>query len=125
MRGSLVKTIRTTTGVLHPKESLKTTGIFFVIGALPVFAPFFLGTLWGSDPLIPAILAFVFAVISISIAGLFMAVLSGKRISTSIMHNLFVIMGTSAITCVVGLAARFYLLGAISSKSCSLLFLDK
>ena len=106
---SLVKTIRTTTDLLHPKESLKTTGIFFVIGALPVLVPFFLGIMWGSNPLIPAILAFALAVISISIAGLFMAVLSGKRISTSIVHNLFIIIGTSAITCAVGLAARFFL----------------
>ncbi len=106
---SLVKTIRTTTAVLHPKESLKTTGIFFVIGALPVLAPFFLGTLWDSNPSIPAILALAIAVISISIAGLFMAVLSGKSVSTSIMHNLFIIMGTSALTYLVGLAARFFL----------------
>ena len=105
---SLVKTIRTTTDVLHPKESLKTTGIFFIMGALPVLAPFFLGIMWDSNPSIPAIFAFALAVISISIAGLFMAVLSGRRISTTIVHNLFIIIGTSAITCMVGLAARFF-----------------
>jgi VIT1/CCC1 family predicted Fe2+/Mn2+ transporter len=106
---SLVKTIRTTSEPLQPKESLKTTGIFFIIGALPVLAPFFIGTLWGANPSVPAIIAFGLAVVSISIAGLFMAVLSGKRIATNIMHNLFIIMGTAALTYLVGLAARFSL----------------
>ena len=106
---SLVKTIRTTSEALQPKESLKTTGIFFIIGALPVLAPFFIGTVWDSTPLIPGIIAFALAVISISIAGLFMAVLSGKRISTNIMRNLFIIIGTATLTYLVGLAARLFL----------------
>lgn len=107
---NLVKTVRTTSGTLDPKESLKTTGVFFVIGALPVLAPFFIATLWDVRPSVPAIIAFVLAAISISIAGLFMAVLSGKRISTNIMHNLFIIMGTAVMTYVVGLAARLLLM---------------
>jgi VIT1/CCC1 family predicted Fe2+/Mn2+ transporter len=105
----LVKTIRNTAEAPQPKESLKTTGIFFIIGALPVLAPFLIGTMWDSSPTIPAIVAFFLAVISISIAGLFMAVLSGKRIATNIMHNLFIIMGTAALTYLVGLGARLSL----------------
>jgi VIT1/CCC1 family predicted Fe2+/Mn2+ transporter len=104
---SLVKTMRTSGDVPHPKESLKTTGIFFVIGALPVLAPFFVGTIWDLNPLIPAIVAFAIAVVSISIAGLFTAVLSGRNISTNIIHNLFIILGTCALTYMVGLAARY------------------
>jgi VIT1/CCC1 family predicted Fe2+/Mn2+ transporter len=106
---SLVKTLRTTVDAPQPKESLKTTGIFFIMGALPVLAPFLIGTMWDANPAIPAIVAFLLAVISISIAGLFMAVLSGKRISTNIVHNLFIIMGTAALTYLVGLAARLSL----------------
>ena len=68
---SLVRTMRTSSDVPHPGESLKTTGIFFIIGALPVLAPFFVGTMWDSNPLIPAIVAFAIAVVSISIAGLY------------------------------------------------------
>jgi len=104
---SLIRTMRTSSDVPHPKESLKTTGIFFIIGALPVLAPFFAGTIWDLHPLIPAIAAFAIAVVSISIAGLFTAVLSGRNISTNIMHNLFIIIGTCALTYVVGLAARY------------------
>jgi VIT1/CCC1 family predicted Fe2+/Mn2+ transporter len=97
--------------IVKVKEAIPgmTTGIFFVIGALPVLAPFLIGTMWDSNPTIPAIIAFVLAVISISIAGLFMAVLSGKRISTNIMHNLLIIMGTAALTYLVGLTARLSL----------------
>ncbi len=106
---SLVKTIRTTADALHPKESLKTITTFFVLGALPVLAPFFVGNVWGSNPLIPAIVAFALAVTSISIAGLFMAVLSGRNIWANIVHNVFIIMGTCALTYMVGLMARFLL----------------
>jgi VIT1/CCC1 family predicted Fe2+/Mn2+ transporter len=106
---SLVKTIRTSADRLHPEETLKTTATFFVFGALPMLVPFFVGNVWGSTPLIPVIVALVLAVASISIAGLFMAVLSGRNISTSIMHNLFIIMGTCVLTYAIGLAARFVL----------------
>ncbi len=106
---TLVKTIRATTKALQPKESLKTTGLFFALGALPVLAPFFVGAIWDVNPPVLAIIAFALAVVSISGAGLFMAVLSGKKIWTNIAHNLCIIMGTSALTYLVGLAARFLL----------------
>ena len=102
----LVKSIRISAEAPRPKESVRTTGIFFVIGALPVLAPFLIGSLWDSNATTPAIIAFVFAIVDISTAGLFTAVLSGKPISKSIMHNLFIIMGTTALTYLVGLAAR-------------------
>ena len=104
----LAKTTRSTGEVLRPKDSVKATGIFFAIGALPVLAPFFAGIIWNSSPSIPAAIAFALAVISISVAGLFTAVLSGKKISMNILHNLCIIMGTAALTYLVGLAARFF-----------------
>ncbi len=106
---SLVRTIRTTAGGLHPKDSLKTTATFFAVGALPILAPFFIGNAWGSSPSIPAIVAFALAVTSISIAGLFMAVLSGRDIWANIAHNVVIIMATCVLTYMVGLAARFLL----------------
>jgi VIT1/CCC1 family predicted Fe2+/Mn2+ transporter len=105
---SLIKTMRTSSEALQPAESLRTTGLFFTIGALPIIAPFFIGTLWDSRPLIPAIIAFAFALVSISTAGLFMAVLSGKKIWTNITRNLLIIMGTTALTYLVGLAAWLF-----------------
>ena len=105
---NLIKTIKITGESLEPKESVKTTSIFFVIGTLPILVPFFVGVMWDSDPLIPAITAFILAIISISIAGLFMAILSGKKISTRIIHNVFIILGTCTLTYLVGLAARIF-----------------
>jgi VIT1/CCC1 family predicted Fe2+/Mn2+ transporter len=49
------------------------------------------------------------AVLTISTAGFFVAVLSGKKIFMKIAHNIFVIIGTCAITYGVGLAARLLL----------------
>ena len=105
---NLVKTIKITGEALTPKESVKTTGIFFVVGTLPILAPFFVGVLWDSSPLIPAITSFAIAIITISIAGLFTAVLSGKKISTKVIHNIFIIVGTCTLTYLVGLAARIF-----------------
>ncbi len=57
-------------------------------------------------PLIPAVIAFTLAILTISTAGFFVAVLSGKKILSKIAHNILVIVGTCAVTYGVGLAAR-------------------
>ncbi|HYA15621.1 MAG TPA: demethoxyubiquinone hydroxylase family protein [Syntrophales bacterium] len=105
---NLVKIFKIAGEALSPKESVKTTGIFFIVGTLPIIVPFFAGVLWGLGPLIPAVVAFALAIVTISIAGLFTAVLSGKRISTKVMHNISIIVGTCALTYLVGLAARIF-----------------
>jgi VIT1/CCC1 family predicted Fe2+/Mn2+ transporter len=60
-------------------------------------------------PLIPAVIAVTLAILTISAAGFFVAVLSGRKILMKIAHNIFVIMGTCAVTYGVGLAARILL----------------
>jgi VIT1/CCC1 family predicted Fe2+/Mn2+ transporter len=103
---NLVQSMKSMGEVGEPKEAIRTTGLFFSIGALPSLIPFLLGVLWDAGPLIPAIAAFILAVLTISTAGFFVAVLSGKKIWAKIAHNISVIMGTCAITYGVGLAAR-------------------
>ena len=103
---NLVKSIKMAGEPGEPKEAIKTTGLFFVIGAVPTLMAFFIGVIWDLEPLIPAILAFTLAVLTISTAGFFVAVLSGKKIFMKIAHNIAVIMGTCAVTYGVGLAAR-------------------
>ncbi len=103
---NLVKSIHLAGEAGEPKEAIKTTGLFFVIGAVPTLMPFFIGVIWDLEPLIPALMAFTLAVLTISTAGFFVAVLSGKKIFMQIAHNIAVIMGTCAITYAVGLAAR-------------------
>jgi vacuolar iron transporter family protein len=105
---NLVKTFKITGEALTPGESVKTTGIFFIVGALPILVPFFVGVLWDSNPLIPALTAFALAIITISMAGLYSAVLSGKKISAKIIHNISIIVGTCALTYLVGLTARIF-----------------
>jgi VIT1/CCC1 family predicted Fe2+/Mn2+ transporter len=103
---NLVKSIKSTGEAGEPKEAIMTAGLFFVIGAVPTLIPFFIGVMWGLDPLVPAMIAFALAILTISTAGFFVAVLSGKKIWMKIAHNISVVMGTCAVTYGVGLAAR-------------------
>jgi VIT1/CCC1 family predicted Fe2+/Mn2+ transporter len=68
--------------------------------------PFFVGIMWNAEPLVPAMIAFAFAIIIVSIAGLFIAVLSGKKISVKVIHNVLIIVVSCASTYLIGLAAR-------------------
>jgi VIT1/CCC1 family predicted Fe2+/Mn2+ transporter len=106
---TLVKSIKIAGEASEPREAIKTSGLFFIIGALPILIPFFIGVFGDLAPLIPAATAFTLAVLTISITGFFVAVLSGKKILMKIIHNIFVIMGTCAVTYGVGLAARILL----------------
>ena len=106
---NLVKSMKSLGEAGEPKEAIKTAGLFFIIGAVPILIPFLIGVMWGHDPLIPAMIALTLAVFTISTAGFFVAVLSGKKIFMKIAHNIFVIIGTCAITYGVGLAARLLL----------------
>jgi VIT1/CCC1 family predicted Fe2+/Mn2+ transporter len=105
---SMLKSIKLAGEVGVPKEAMKTTGLFFVIGALPILLPFFAGQAWDSDPWIPAGVAFLLAILTISGAGFFVAVLSAKKILVKIAHSISVIMGTCVVTYLVGLAARIF-----------------
>jgi VIT1/CCC1 family predicted Fe2+/Mn2+ transporter len=104
----MIRTIKAGGDAVVPKEAAVITSLFFVVGTLPILIPFFVGAVLDSGPFIPAITAFVFAVIIISIAGLFIGVLSGQNISVKIVHNIIVIAGTCTATYLVGLAARIF-----------------
>jgi len=103
---NLVKSIKLAGEAAEPKEAIKTSGLFFLIGAAPILLPFSVGVMRDMAPLIPALIAFSLAILTISTAGFFVAVLSGKKILVKIVHNILVIMGTCAVTYGVGLAAR-------------------
>jgi len=105
---NLLKSIKLAGEVGVPKEAVKTTGLFFIIGALPILLPFFVGQAWNSNPWIPAMVAFSLAILTISGAGFFVAVLSAKKILVKIAHSISVIMGTCVVTYLVGLAARIF-----------------
>lgn len=102
----MVQTIKTGVFAVAPREAAVTTSLFFIIGTLPVLIPFFIGVFWDSGPLIPAVFAFAFAVIIISVSGLFIGVLSGQKITSKIIYNILIIAGTCTATYLIGLAAR-------------------
>ena len=106
---NLVKSINLAGEAGEPKEAIKTAGLFFLLGSAPILLPFSVGVMKDMAPLIPAIIAFTFAILTISTAGFFVAVLSGKKILSKIAHNILVIVGTCAVTYGVGLAARLLL----------------
>jgi VIT1/CCC1 family predicted Fe2+/Mn2+ transporter len=103
---NLIKSIKIAENATVPIEAVKTTTTFFIIGTLPIIMPFFIGIMWKAEPLIPATIAFAIAIIIVSISGLFIAVLSGKRISVKIVHNVLIIVGACSLTYLIGLAAR-------------------
>jgi VIT1/CCC1 family predicted Fe2+/Mn2+ transporter len=103
---NLIKSIKITEEVIVPIEAVKTTITFFIIGAIPIVLPFFVGIMWNSKPLVPAMIAFALAITIVSIAGLFIAVLSGKKISVKVVHNILIIVVSCASTYLIGLAAR-------------------
>ncbi len=103
---NLIKSMKSLGEAGEPKEAIKTAGLFFIVGAVPILIPFLVGVMGDTAPLGPAVIAFSLAVFTISMAGFFVAVLSGKKIFMKIAHNIFVIMGTCAVTYGVGLAAR-------------------
>jgi len=106
---TLLKTLKIAGEASKPREAIKTSGMFFIVGSLPILIPFFIGMFGDLAPFIPATIAFTIAVLTISITGFFVAVLSGKKIFMKIIHNIFVIIGTCAVTYGVGHAARILL----------------
>ena len=106
---NLVKSLKSPGESGEPKEAVRIAGLFFSLGTMPILAPFLVGVLWETPPMGPAVIAFFLAVLTISTAGFFVAVLSGKKIVPKIAHNIAVILGTCAVTYAVGLAARVLL----------------
>ncbi len=105
---NLVKGLKLTEIAIVPKEAVQTTITFFMIGTLPILIPFFAGLIWDARPWIPAAVAFVLATIIVSITGFFIAVLSGKKISVKVLHNILIIVGASSLTYLIGLMARIF-----------------
>ncbi|NPD88940.1 MAG: hypothetical protein HGN29_09450 [Asgard group archaeon] len=108
---NLVRTMKLLeVGHITPREALITTGLFFLLGTLPTVIPFFIYAFLGYENLLyPAIIATVLAVIVIAVAGVYKGVLSNKRPIFEILKFLGVMIGTSAITYLIGFLARLVL----------------
>jgi vacuolar iron transporter family protein len=106
---TLVKSLKIEGEVKEPMEAIRTSSLFFIVGSLPILIPFLIGVFGNLAPLIPAMIAFILAILTISITGFFVAVLSGKKVLMKIITNIVVILGTCVVTYGVGLAARILL----------------
>ena len=88
------------------KSSGLTTGIYYIIGALPALIPFFVAPFFHINSVVAAIIAITLAAIVSFIAGIYTAVLSGISIKKTPISNVLIIIGSAIITYFIGSLAR-------------------
>ncbi len=92
------------------KDSAITTGIYYILGALPAVVPFFLIFIYpGMDSITAAIIAIILSAIVSFGAGVFTAVLSGISIKSNALKNVVIIIGSAGLTYLIGMIARILL----------------
>ncbi len=106
---SLLKSIAIEERYDDPTNAAITTGIYYVLGALPAITPFFLGFLIPITPITASIIAIVLCAIISFIAGIFTAVLSGIDIKEKAFKNMIITIGAAAATYFIGSVARTFL----------------
>ncbi|MGQ4892146.1 MAG: VIT1/CCC1 transporter family protein [Candidatus Njordarchaeia archaeon] len=92
----------------NPKEVAVTTGVYYILGALPAILPYFIGSFLSIHVVIIAIIAVTSAAIVSFFAGIFTAVLSGINIKRKAFENVLIVIGSSFATYLIGAAARFF-----------------
>ncbi len=92
-----------------PKNAAITTGIYYVLGAIPAVAPYFLGFFVPITPIGASIIAIVLCAIISFVAGIFTAVLSGIDIKSKAFKNMVITIGAAAATFFIGTIARTFL----------------
>ena len=88
------------------KSSGLTTGIYYIIGALPALIPVFVAPFFHINSVVAAIIAITLAAIVSFIAGIYTAVLSGISIKKTPISNVLIIIGSAIITYFIGSLAR-------------------
>ena len=99
---TLVKTMKITEKPANPKETAKTTGIYYIIGALPAILPFFIGHIIRTETTKIAIVAIALSATIALIAGILTAILSGTSIKRKAIENVLIILGATAATYTIG-----------------------
>ncbi|RLI96701.1 MAG: hypothetical protein DRP00_05010 [Candidatus Aenigmatarchaeota archaeon] len=92
-----------------PKEVAITTGIYYILGALPAILPFFIGYFFGLDTITIAIIAIAISAIISFVVGIFTAVLSGISIKRKAFENVLIIIGATMATYTIGTLAKMWL----------------
>ncbi len=90
----------------NPGEAAKTTGIYYILGALPAFLPFFLAIPFGLSPLMVSAIAVGLSALLAFVAGIFTAVLSGIDIGAKGIKNVVITIGAALATYAFGTLVR-------------------
>ncbi len=92
-----------------PTNAAITTGIYYVLGAIPAVFPFFLGVIIPVTPITASIIAIILCAIISFVAGIFTAVLSGINIKGKAFKNMIITIGAAGATYFIGSLARAFL----------------
>jgi len=106
---NLLKSIAIEETPVNPKEVATTTGIYYVLGALPAVVPFFLAAPLGVTSVTVAIIAVVLSSIVAFLTGIFTGVLSGIDVKRKALENVLIIIGATAATYLIGTLAKIFL----------------
>ncbi len=106
---NLVKSLNIEESYVNPKEAAITTGVYYILGALPAIIPFFIPLLMPLTSVHAAIIAVIAAAIVSFFSGIFTAVLSGISIKKKAFENVVIIIGAAFATYLIGSLARMFL----------------
>lgn len=106
---NLVKSVAIEETPTNPKEVAFTTGIYYIIGALPAILPFLFGDFFPVNTVFIAIIAIVLSSIVSFLAGMFTAILSGTKIIRKALENVLIIIGATLATYTIGSIAKVLL----------------
>jgi len=110
---SILKTLVKTLGIeetpTNPKEVATTTGLYYVLGALPVVLPFFVAHVFSISTINVAIIAVLLASVTSFFTGIFTAILSGINVKRKAIENVLIIIGAALATYTIGTLAKILL----------------
>ena len=90
----------------NPKDVAITTGVYYILGALPAVLPFFIGGFLGLNTVTIAIIAVLSASVLSFFAGIFTAILSGIDIKRKAVENVVITIGSALATYTIGYIAK-------------------
>ncbi|MGQ4834313.1 MAG: VIT1/CCC1 transporter family protein [Candidatus Asgardarchaeia archaeon] len=106
---NLVKSLSIEESYTNPKDAAVTTGVYYILGALPAIVPFFIPLIIPLTSVHAAIIAVIAAAIVSFFSGIFTAVLSGISIKKKSLENVIIIIGAAFATYLIGTLARMFL----------------
>ena len=106
---NLLKSLTVEESLSNPREAAVTTGVYYILGALPAVIPFFIPLIIPLSSFNAAIIAVSAAVIVSFFSGIFTAVLSGISIKKKAIENVVIIVGAAIATYFIGSFARIFI----------------